>query len=394
MALDPSILFQLGKGVTPLMSPGDIQDQQMQRELGSMKLQQARQSMSDDQSMRDIARSTAPEELSGAYFKAGLIKPAQEAQKYQSEQVKSQREAMKAKVEENLLRFEKSAQIMNGVKDQATWDRARQQTAEIFGPEAAAQMPAQYDPELIEQKRAQAMTVKQQLEQKWKEMEYTTPNANARLSAAQSDTNNQRSVGASLTNAAATRDVASATRDAAKYKGDRDTEMKLSDDYQKQSKEFKEVGDAYRLINSTLDKATMSPAATLASATKFMKLLDPGSVVRESELGMALQATGVFDRATNYVNTLARGKVLTKNQVEDFKNITKQIYGAAQEGQKLIDSDYQGKAKQYGLRPEMVTQDLGQNKGVARPSKAIKRTGTLNGRKVVEYEDGSVDYAN
>jgi hypothetical protein len=206
MALDPSILFQLGKGVTPLMSPGDIQDQQMQRELGSMKLQQARQSMSDDQSMRDIARSTAPEELSGAYFKAGLIKPAQEAQKYQSEQVKSQREAMKAKVEENLLRFEKSAQIMNGVKDQATWDRARQQTAEIFGPEAAAQMPAQYDPALIEQKRAQALTVKQQLEEKWKAIEYSTPNANARLQAQTSQANNS----ASLANSARTADMTDA----------------------------------------------------------------------------------------------------------------------------------------------------------------------------------------
>lgn len=183
MALDPSIIFQLGKGVTPLMSPGEIQDQRMQRELGSMKLQQARQGMQDDQEMRNIARSTAPEALSGAYYKAGLVPQAQAAQKFQTEQQKAQRDAMKAQVEQNLLMFEKSAQIMNGVNDQATWERARQQTAEIFGPEAAAQMPAQYDPALIEQKRAQALTVKQQLEEKWRAMEYSTPNANAVLSA-------------------------------------------------------------------------------------------------------------------------------------------------------------------------------------------------------------------
>lgn len=198
------------------------------------------------------------------------------------------------------------------------------------------------------------------------------PDANSRL---QSDTsiktnaatnatsraNNSASVGASYANAAAVRATADATRDAARIQRDQTTEMKLGDDYRAQSKSFKEVGDAYRQINSTLDKATTSPAATLAAATKFMKLLDPGSVVRESELGMALAATGVFDRATNYFNTLQSGKVLTPNQVADFKKITKDIYAAAQAGQRDIDNHYTKQAKQYNLRPEMVVQDLGQN---------------------------------
>jgi hypothetical protein len=194
MALDPSIIFQLGKGVTPLMSPGEVQDQRMQRELSGMKLQQARQSIQDDQSMREIARSTAPEELSGAYYKAGLVKPAQDAQKHQADQQKTQREAIKAQVETALKNFELSGQIMNGVSDQATWDRARQETARVFGPQAASQMPAQYDPALVEQKRAQAMTVKQQLEQKWKEMEFSTPSANARLQAQTSQANNSATI--------------------------------------------------------------------------------------------------------------------------------------------------------------------------------------------------------
>lgn len=183
MAIDPNIIFQIGKGVTPLLSQGEIDDQRMQRELGGMKLSQLRQGMQDDAEQRRIAQSTAPENLSGAYYKAGLVKPAQDAQKFQTEQKKSQMETMKLQVEQHLKNYEVAGQIMNGVSDQATWDRARQETARVFGQEAAAQMPAQYDPALIEQKRAQAMTVKQQLEQKWKEMEYTTPNANALLSA-------------------------------------------------------------------------------------------------------------------------------------------------------------------------------------------------------------------
>jgi hypothetical protein len=291
----------------------------------------------------------------------GDYKGLQQFETDQAAQAKTKRETEKAELESHLKRFEVAGQIMAGVKDQASWEVARQQTAQVFGSEAAAQMPAQYDPALIEQKRLQALTVKDQLEQKWKAMEYTTPNANTVANNKTSTENNKRTVGASYANAAATREIAKATKEAAGMQRDRDTEMKIADDYRAQSKPFKEVGDAYRQINATLDKAATSPAATLAAATKFMKLLDPGSVVRESELAMALQAEGVFDRAANYYNTLKLGKVLTPSQVVDFKSITKQIYRAAQEGQKAIDASYTQQAKTYGLRPEMIVQDLGQN---------------------------------
>lgn len=190
---------------------------------------------------------------------------------------------------------------------------------------------------------------------------YTDVDANTTANNQQSELNNKRTVGASYAHAAAVQAQAKATRDAATIQRDQQTEMKLGDDYRNQSKAFKEVGDAYRTITGTLDKATTSPAATLAAATKFMKLLDPGSVVRESELGMALAATGVIDRAMNYYNVLKSGRVLTPNQVKDFKAITAEIYSKAQEGQRDIDSHYSKQAKQYGLRPEMVVQDLGQN---------------------------------
>lgn len=169
-------------------------------------------------------------------------------------------------------------------------------------------------------------------------------------------------VAASRENATATRAVAEATRDAARMQRDQATEMKLADDYRTQSKGFKETSDAYLQLNATLGQASKSPAATLAAATKFMKLLDPGSVVRESELGMALQASGVLDRAMNYFNVLQNGRVLTPTQVADFKNITGQIYKAAQQGQQTIDANYRRQAQAYGLRPEMIVQDLGQNK--------------------------------
>lgn len=181
MALDPSIILQAGRGITPLLSPGEIQDQQMQREIGTMKLSQLRQGMADDQSMRDIARNTAPEGLSGAYYKAGLVKPAQEAQKFQTEQAKAARDAEKAKYETALKQYEVLGQVLGTVKDQASYDAGRQQLQAMGIPTPNA--PPQYDPNVVQQFQQQAMSAKDQVAQKFKEMEYTTPNANALLSA-------------------------------------------------------------------------------------------------------------------------------------------------------------------------------------------------------------------
>ena len=192
MALDPSIILQAGRGVTPLLSPTEIQDQQMQRELGGMKLSQLRQGMQDDAAQREIARSTAPEGLAGAYYKAGLIKPAQEAVKFQTEQQKAAREAEKAKYETALKQYEIVGQVLGTVRDQASYDAGRQQLQSMGIPTPNA--PPQYDPNVVQQFQQQAMSAKDQVAQKWKAMEYTTPTAAAVLGAETSRSNNAATI--------------------------------------------------------------------------------------------------------------------------------------------------------------------------------------------------------
>lgn len=189
----------------------------------------------------------------------------------------------------------------------------------------------------------------------------TTPDA--MLGAQTSTENNQRSVAAQMENAAATRDVASATRDSANVKDRRDTEMKLADDYRAQSKSYKEVEDAAARVKSALGSATKSAPATLSAATSFMKLLDPGSVVRESELVMALQASGALDRAMNSFNILQNGKVLTAQQAQEFGKVTDTLLQAARQQQQKLDTYYRNTAQRNNLRPEMVIQEIGQNSG-------------------------------
>lgn len=173
MALDPSIILQAGRGVTPIMSSAEIEDQQAQRELTGMRLAQFRQATQDDQTARAIARTTGPNELAGAYYKAGLVKPAQDAMKFQTDQAKAQRDAEKAKLEAGLKQFEVIGKIMTGVNDQASYDMARQQIGQLVGPEMASKIPPSYDPAVVARNQQQAMSAKDQMEQRYKALTST-----------------------------------------------------------------------------------------------------------------------------------------------------------------------------------------------------------------------------
>lgn len=117
-------------------------------------------------------------------------------------------------------------------------------------------------------------------------------------------------------------------------------------------KAFKEVQNAFDQINTGL--ASNTPAGDITAATKFMKLLDPGSVVRESELAIAMGATGLWDRATNYYDMLKRGTKLTAAQREDFRQTAKQLYDAARMRKQESEGLYSDIAQQGGLDPNLV----------------------------------------
>jgi hypothetical protein len=87
-------------------------------------------------------------------------------------------EADKTRLANGLQTFEIVGQLMGGVRDQATYDAARQQAASVFGPEFAAKMDPVYNPQAIAQKQAQAMSVKERLEQEWKAKGYDRDIAN------------------------------------------------------------------------------------------------------------------------------------------------------------------------------------------------------------------------
>jgi hypothetical protein len=119
-----------------------------------------------------------------------------------------------------------------------------------------------------------------------------------------------------------------------------------------QVKAFSEVQNAFDQIKTGI--SATSAAGDLTAATKFMKLLDPGSVVRESELGMAMAATGVLDRALAYKDFIAKGTKLSVAQRADFLNVANQLYNAAAARKSEIDNQYADIARVGGLDPNLV----------------------------------------
>lgn len=128
--------------------------------------------------------------------------------------------------------------------------------------------------------------------------------------------------------------------------------LKKDFDGQPEVKGFKEVQSAWDQISTALQKP--SPANDMAAATKFMKLLDPGSVVRESELMMAMQASGALDRFMNTADRVLKGHKLTPEQRKDFYTAGEALFNASKDRYGQTVEQYEGIAKQYGLDPQFV----------------------------------------
>jgi len=141
------------------------------------------------------------------------------------------------------------------------------------------------------------------------------------------------------------------------------TEIELNKQYTSESKGFIETKIAIDKARAALRDAATNPTAGLSAGTAFMKILDPQSVVRETELAMALKSSGWFDRVTNISNTLRSGKtVLTPTQIINLSKTIDGLFEEVKAEQRIVDSGYARRAKSYGLDVSNIIIDRGQNK--------------------------------
>jgi hypothetical protein len=94
-----------------------------------------------------------------------------------------------------------------------------------------------------------------------------------------------------------------------------------------------------------------SAAGDLAFIFAYMKMLDPGSTVREGEFANAQNAGGVDTKVINLYNQIRTGERLSPAQRAEFLSTAQVTYDKQLEEQLKVDERYKGLAERSGVNP-------------------------------------------
>lgn len=163
---------QLESPVNNLSRVLQVQGAQQANQMNQMKLDQARAGIARQNKLAALlgGQYGSDEERESALLRGGFMDEAQSLRENRSKVAKTNAEAEKVKLQTAMDRVGFIGQLLGGVTDQATYDRARA-TAEANGLDVST-IPPQYDPRFVEQSRQQTMTTLQQLDQMWKQKGY------------------------------------------------------------------------------------------------------------------------------------------------------------------------------------------------------------------------------
>jgi len=355
-----------------------------EQQMNALKMQQAQQEMADQNALRDIYRTSGGDvnKLYEGAMGAGLGKQAMEFQKMQREQ-----QAEKVKQAGEHLKLMKG--LATNVMANPTFETAAaslQQFSAITGQDMSQEISRLQaigsNPDAIRQWAAGHSLEADKLLPKFQNIsaggyeqlgttDYTgkftpTQRIEKTLTPGEIQSNITTIRGQNLVNARGIEaNRLKAQENIINEKGVvgkqvREVEMKLQDDYRAESKGFNETATAMKKVLGSIETADKNPGSALAAGTAFMKLLDPNSVVRESELGMALNASGWFDRAMNTAQQLQSGKIMTATQKANLKKASQDLFEEAKAAQREVDAAYEQRAQAYGADPSRIIVDRGQ----------------------------------
>ena len=124
-----------------------------------------------------------------------------------------------------------------------------------------------------------------------------------------------------------------------------EAEGKFRKEYSDQTKGYQEVKSAYGRVLASEDSAV----GDLSLIFGYMKMLDPGSVVREGEFATAQNAAGVPERIQNIYNQVVSGQRLSPSQRTSFKGQAGKLYSTAQTQEATVRQGIERIAKGYGM---------------------------------------------
>ncbi len=125
---------------------------------------------------------------------------------------------------------------------------------------------------------------------------------------------------------------------------------KLRDDFNTAMRPIMDQRYSYERLTASEE----TPAGDLALIFNYMKMLDPGSAVKESEFANAQNAAGVPDQIRNQWNKLRSGERLNPNQRSEFKSQAKSIFDKYKKQEDRIRTAYKTEAGRIGIDPAQI----------------------------------------
>ena len=128
-----------------------------------------------------------------------------------------------------------------------------------------------------------------------------------------------------------------------------EAENKILTDYSKKIKELVESEISYNKLAEA--RNAKDGVGDLAMVFSFMKMLDPGSVVRESEFSAAQNTAGLLQKLRVAAAQIKEGDLLSDEQRTSFLELSKKFLDAGRLHMAKIRLDKGLQVKNYGLNP-------------------------------------------
>lgn len=130
----------------------------------------------------------------------------------------------------------------------------------------------------------------------------------------------------------------------------------LRDEFTRGSQTFQTVQDAYQNIRSAASNST--GAGDMSMLYSFVKLLDPTSVVRESEFATAAASGSLGERIQGLYQRIVSGERLPESLRRDFMREAEAIYRTHTQAQQQRTREWERLARLYRVDPAGVVVDL------------------------------------
>lgn len=161
-------------------------------------------------------------------------------------------------------------------------------------------------------------------------------------------------------------------KDAQTPRQEREAAMKLRKEFNALPgvKDYREVEANYRQVRS-LARPDATAADDVALIFSYMKMLDPGSVVREGEFATAQNTAGIPDQVRNAYNKAISGNRLNASQRQQFADTAERVYEQRRERYGQLVEEYRGYAADTGIDADSIARPMTQGDATPRdPNRA------------------------